>query len=206
MEYALTAALILFLAYLFFETRKKSRRVLLAVAQEKKEIAEDSGMTAVLGVFSPDLQTTVIIGASEEKGLFYYRMLKQTKVINKSRINMANLARIDFMINGKPHEISENSEQLTLSLRATEIADATISSFTSDALRTVQKAALRIVFYGDGGAEKTLEITAYRHNDEKQKFERVQLLKSAAWWTAYLRMCSRKTRQIRSSLEPENIE
>ena len=206
MEYALIAALILFLIYLFFEARKKSSRVALAVSAEKKAIAEDSGMTAILGVFSPDLQTTVVIGASEEKGLFYYRMLKQTKIINKSRINLANLARIDFMINGKPREISENSEQLTLSLRATEIADNTVASISHEELKSVQRAALRIVFYGDSGAEKTLDITVFRHNDEKQKFERVQLLKSAAWWTAYLRMCSRKTRQIRASLEPENIE
>lgn len=206
MTYALIGALIIFLAYLFFETQKKSRRIALAVATEKKEIAEDSGMTASIGVFSPDLQTTVIIGASEEKGVFYYRMLKQAKVINKSRINLANLSRIDFMVNGSPYGIAAESAQLTLSLRATDIADATLAAISSDSLKTIQKAALRVAFFGENGVEKTLDITAYRHNDEKQKFERVQLLKNAIWWTAFLRMASRKARQIRSSLEPEKLE
>ena len=205
MEYALFAALAIFLIYIFYETRRKSLRVTQAVVAEKKAIAEDSGMTAILGVFSPDLQTTVIIGASEEKGVFYYRMLKQAKVINKSRINLANLASVDFMINGKPQDVPEKSEQFTLSLRATDSADAVMASMPNETLKTVDKAALRIAFFGENGAEKTLDITAYRRDDEKQKFERSQLLKTAAWWTAYLRMASRKARHLRASLEPENI-
>lgn len=206
MEYALVGALIIFLVYLFIETKRKSQRIMQAVIEEKKNIAEDSGMTASIGVFSPDLQTTVVIGASEEKGVFYYRMLRQARVINKSRINLANLAHIDFLINGTPHEISATSELATLTLRATEIAETTVSRFTPDTIKTIQRTVLRVIFYDDSGAEKTLDITTFRHTDEKQKFERVQLLKTTVWWVAFLQLASRKARQIRASLEPDEVK
>lgn len=206
MEYALVGLLIAFLVYLFVETKRKAGRVAQAVALEKKEIAENSNMTASIGVFFPDIQTTVIIGASEELGVFYYRMLRQARVIVRSRINLANLARVEFLINGKPHDVDLNSAQPTTSLRATEIADNTISQFSLDSIREVRRAAMRVVFYDDTGNEKNLEITTLRSNDERQRFERVQLLKTTVWWVAFLQMSSRQARQVRASLEAEKTE
>ena len=105
MEYALIGLLALFLVFLFIEMKRKSERIKIAVADEKRKIADDSGMTASLGVFTPDTQTTVIIGSSEELGIFYYRMMRQARVIIRSRINMANLARIELLIDeiGRAH-------------------------------------------------------------------------------------------------------
>ncbi len=88
MEYGLVGLLIIFLVYLYFQTKRKAEKITRAVLNEKRAIADDSGMTASIGVFTPDLQTTVVIGASEELGYFYYRMLKQVKLINKSRISL----------------------------------------------------------------------------------------------------------------------
>lgn len=201
MEYALVGILLVFLVFLFIETRNKAVRVQRVVAEEKKQIAEDSGMTASLGVFSPDTQTTVIIGASEQLGVFYYRMLRQAKVIIKSRINLANLSKIELLLNGKEKQVGIDSEQLTLSLKATEIADRSISELSADSIRQIEKAAIRIVFYDDTGLEKTLEITAFRSKDERQRFERVQLIKNAVWWVAYLQMASRQARRMRALAE-----
>lgn len=203
MEYALGGLLVIFLIYLFVETRRKSQRVNLAVLEEKRSIAEDSGMTASLGVFSPDIQTTVVIGASEELGIFYYRMLRQAKVIVRSRINLANLARVEFLLDGKPYPVSLESEQPTTSLRATDIAERTISGFSTDSLRQIARAALRVVFYDEIGNEKTLEITTLRSGDERQRFERMQLLKTTIWWTAFLQIASRQARRVRSRIEGE---
>ena len=200
MEYALVGLLAVFLVFLFFEVKRKAERVKLAVADEKRKIAEDSGMTASLGVFSPDTQTTVIIGASEELGIFYYRMMRQAKVIIRSRINLANLVRIEFLLNGQPQRIAVESEQPTTSLRATDVADKTISSFSQDSLRQMQRAGLRVVFYDDAGNEKILEITTLRSNDERQRFERVQLLKTTVWWVAFLQMASRQARHVKAKL------
>lgn len=200
MEYALVGILIIFLVYLFVETRRKSQRVARAVVEEKRAIADDSGMTASLGVFTPDLQTTVIIGASEELGIFYYRMLKQTKVVNRSRINLANLARIEFLINGTVQNVNVECELPTTSLCATDIADRTISQFSQDSIRQIQKAALRVIFYDETGLEKSLEITTLRSGDERHRFERVQLLKTTVWWTAFLQLASKQARRVRAQL------
>ncbi len=184
MEYALIGLLALFLVFLFIEMKRKSERIKIAVADEKRKIADDSGMTASLGVFTPDTQTTVIIGSSEELGIFYYRMMRQARVIIRSRINMANLARIELLIDGTPTPVTIDSEQPTTSLKATDISEKTIGALSQDSLRQIQRAGLRVVFFDDAGMEKTLEITTLRSNDERHRFERVQLLKTTVWWVA----------------------
>lgn len=203
MEYALIGLLVLFLVFLYVEMKRKSLRVAHTVTEEKKAIAEDSGMTASIGVFTPDVQTTVIIGASEQLGIFYYRMLKQARVIIRSRINMANLAKIEFLLNERPIPIKLESLQPTLTMRCTEIADSTLAQFTTDSIREVRRAALRVVFYDEAGNEKKLEITTFRQNDDRQKFERVQLLKTTVWWVAFLQLASREARHVRASIESE---
>lgn len=203
MEYALVGILIIFLIFLFFETKRKSQRINQVVQMEKRRIAEDSGMTATMGVFTPDPQTTVIIGASVELGIFYYRMIKQAKVSVKSRINLANLARIECLLNNREIPVSAESDMATSTLKATEVADQIISQFSQDSIRQVEKAALRIIFYDETGLEKNLEITTFRSNDERHKFERVQLIKNTIWWTAYLQIGSRLARRVRAKMEEE---
>lgn len=183
--------------------KRKSQRISQVVQMEKRQIADDSGMTAHIGVFSPDTQTTVVIGASDELGLFYYRMLKQAKVSIRSRINLANLARVECLFNGNPYPVTAESDLATSSLKATEIADQVISQFTQDSIRQIQKAAIRIIFYDETGLEKNLEITTFRGNDERQKFERVQLLKDTVWWVAFLQIGSRLARRVRAKIESE---
>lgn len=200
MEYALVGILILFLIFIFVETKRKSQRIQRLVTEEKKLIAEDSGMTASIGVFSPDTQTTVIIGASEQLGVFYYRMLRQAKLINKSRINLANLSKIEFLLNGQPSPVDTVSGQSMLTLAATDIADRTISQFSADSIRQVERAAMRVIFYDEAGNEKTLEITTFRANDERQRFERVPLIKNTVWWVAFLQMASRQARHVRATI------
>lgn len=201
MEYALVGALLLFLVFLFVETKRKAQRVRLAVAEEKRAIAEDSSMTASIGVFTPDTATTVVIGASEQLGIFYYRMLRQARVIIKSRINLANLARIELLINGQPHPVTGESCQLTTTLCATDIADQTISGISADSIRQIDRSGLRVIFYDEGANEKTLEITSFRASDERQRFERVQLLKNTVWWVAFLQLASRQARRTRASID-----
>lgn len=205
MEYALIGLLALLLVFLFIEMKRKSERIKIAVADEKRKIADDSGMTASLGVFTPDTQTTVIIGSSEELGIFYYRMMRQARVIIRSRINMANLARIELLIDGTPTPVTIDSEQPTTSLKATDISEKTIGALSQDSLRQIQRAGLRVVFFDDAGMEKTLEITTLRSNDERHRFERVQLLKTTVWWVAFLQIASRLARHVRARMESDEI-
>lgn len=204
MYYALGALLAIFLVFLFVEMRRKAVRIQEAIQNEKRSIAEDSGMTAVLGIFTPDIQTAVVIGASEELGIFYYRMLRQAKVIIRSRINLANLSKIELLINGNLQQVDIASDQPTSSLRATEIADTMVARFSTDSIRQIEKVAMRVIFYDDAGLEKTLDITTFRAGDERQRFERVPLLKNTIWWVAFLQITSRQARQVRTKLD-ENI-
>ena len=215
MEFTLGALLIAFLLFLYLETKRKTARLQRLIAEEKSGIADASRMTAScsavnqrrssvsasIGVFYPDSQTTVIIGASEEFGAFYYRMLRQSKVINRSKINLANIARVDLLINSRPHEFDYDSEQATTSLRATELSGRVLSRFSPEELKTIQRAALRITFFSETGSEKNLDITALRTGDERHRFQRVQLLKNAIWWAAFLGIASRQARHLRTRLE-----
>ncbi len=53
--------------------------------------------------------------------------------------------------------------------------------------------------------EKTLEITTLRSNDERHRFERVQLLKTTVWWVAFLQIASRLARHVRARMESDEI-
>ena len=203
MEFILVALLIAFLLFLYLETQRRAARQQNLIAAEKAGIADASRMTASIGVFTPDVQTTVIIGASEEYGAFYYRMLRQSKLINRSKINLANIVRVDLLINERPYAFDGESTQPTTSLRATELCSRVLSLFSSEELKTIQRAAIRIVFFSDSGSEKSLEITSLRSSDERHRFQRVQLLKNSIWWVAFLNMSSRQARHIRTRLEEE---
>lgn len=209
LEYLLGGGLVVFLIGLYVETRRKADRTRGVIASEKERIADDSGMTATLGVFTPDTQTTVIIGASEELGVFYYRMLRQHRVINRSRINLANLARVEFLVNGNPSPVETGNEQLTTSLRATDAADRLIGAMSNEEIKAIRRAGLRVDFYDEAGNVKTLEITTLRADDERHRFERVQLLKTTIWWTAYLQVASRNARHMVTRLtsdEPDDAQ
>lgn len=203
MELTAGAVVIIFLLLLYLETKRRNARHLQLIAEEKSDIAGASRMTATMAVFYPDAQTTVIMGASEEFGAFYYRVLRQTKVINRSKINLSNISRVELLINSQLQEFSCSSEQPTSSLKATEISNKVLSRFSPDTLKSLWRVGLRIIFLSETGSEKTLEITVLRSSDERQRFKRVQLLKSAVWWCEFLNIGSRQARHVRARLEAE---
>lgn len=203
MELTVAAVVIIFLLFTYLETKRRNARQLQLIAEEKSDIAAASGMTATMAVFYPDAQTTVIMGASEEFGALYYRVLRQTKVINRSKINLSNIMRVELLINGQPQDLSCSSEQPTTSLKATEIANKVLSRFSPDTLKSIQRVGLRIIFLSETGSEKALEITVLRAGDERQRFKRFQLLKNAVWWCEFLNIGSRQARHVRARLEAE---
>ncbi|MDO5483621.1 MAG: thioredoxin, partial [Desulfovibrionaceae bacterium] len=142
MEYSLLGLLVLvFLVYLLFEARRRVTHSQKVINEEKRAIADASNMTASIGVFYPDKLTTIIIGASEEMGALYYRMLNGNKVINRTKINLANVVRVEMQINSRPFAVESDSEKPTTSLRSTDIANRKLDMFTPEALQGVQKAS-----------------------------------------------------------------
>jgi len=197
----IVALLFLLLVGIYLNVRMRAARHLRAIAEEKGDIAKASGMTASIGVFYPDAGTTVIVGVSEEIGACYYRVLRNGKVINRSRINLANIRRVDLLVNGEPRDVGVASTQATSFLKATDVAGRILASYSSADLRLMQRAGLRLTFAGDDGAEKQLEITVLRMNDERHKFKRMELFKDTVWWAVFLDSASANARRIKEYFE-----
>ena len=197
----IVALLFLLLVGIYLNVRMRATRHLRAIAEEKGDIAKASGMTASIGVFYPDVGTTVIVGVSEEIGACYYRVLRNGKVINRSRINLANIRRVDLLVNGEPRDVGVASTQATSFLKATDVAGRILASYSSADLRLMQRAGLRLTFAGDDGAEKQLEITVLRMNDERHKFKRMELFKDTVWWAVFLDSASANARRIKEYFE-----
>jgi len=197
----IVALLFLLLVGIYLYVRMRAARHLRAIAEEKGDIAKASGMTASIGVFYPDVGTTVIVGVSEEIGACYYRVLRNGKVINRSRINLANIRRVDLLVNGEPRDVGVASTQATSFLKATDVAGRILASYSSADLRLMQRAGLRLTFAGDDGAEKQLEITVLRMNDERHKFKRMELFKDTVWWAVFLDSASANARRIKEYFE-----
>ena len=201
MTLTIVALLFLLLVGIYLNVRMRAARHLRSIAEEKGDIAKASGMTASIGVFYPDVSTTVIVGVSEEIGACYYRVLRNGKVINRSRINLANIRRVDLLVNGEPRDVGVASTQATSFLKATDVAGRILARYSSADLRLMQRAGLRLNFAGDDGAEKQLEITVLRMNDERHKFKRMELFKDAVWWTVFLDNASHNARRIKEYFE-----
>lgn len=206
-ETSLGILLVLFLIFLFFETKRRSDMLVKMIKHEKAAIASDSQMTAhKIDVFNPDINTTVILGASEDFGALYYRMIQQRKLINSSKFNLANIVGAELLINGFPKAIDLDSSQPSSSLRAQELAGKFISASNPEELKTIQRAVLKISYVSEDGDRKNLELTVFRNDIERQRLHRLQLLKSAAWWAVFLNLSSRQARHVRSRMDIDPAE
>ena len=181
MTLTIVALLFLLLVGISINARMRTARHLRCIAEEKGDIARASGMTASIGVFYPDVSATVVMGVSEEIGACYYRVLRDGKVINRSRINLANINRVELLINGEVRDVGIVSGQATSFLKATDVAGRILTRYSSADLRVMQRAGLRIIFVSEGGVEKQLEITVLRMSDERHKFKRMELFKDTVW-------------------------
>ena len=149
MTLTIVALLFLVLVGIYLNARMRAARHLRIIAEEKGDIAKSSGMTASIGVFYPDVNVTVVVGVSEEIGACYYRVLRDGKVINRSRINLANIRRVELLVNGDPREVGVSSAQATSFLKATDVAGRILSRYSPADLRVMQRAGLRITFMSD---------------------------------------------------------
>ena len=201
MTLSIVALLFLVLVGIYLNARMRVARHLRIIAEEKGDIAKSSGVTASIGVFHPDVNVTVIMGVSEEIGACYYRVLRDGKIINRSRINLANIRRVDLLVNSEPRDIGLSSVQATSFLKATDVAGRILSRYSPADLRVMQRAGLRITFTSDSGDDRQLEITVLRMNDERHKFKRMELFKDAVWWTVFLGSARDNARRIKEYFE-----
>lgn len=197
MEAAAIGLGIVFIVIMFLSARNKLKKIREAVAQAQTEISQESEMTASVGLFHPDATSTVVIGASEEKGIFYYRLLQSGKTVVATKMNLANLSRVELIVD---HGVKDfdcfTSDQPTTSLKAKEVCGNVLSHYAPTAIKALRRAALRISFVSESGEVKTLEITSLRETNNEGD-EGIQAFRNAIWWVAFLNIASRNSRHKR---------
>lgn len=187
--------------FLYFDVRRRVKRHRQSIADEKSEIAEETRMTAQLAVFSAPNDGSYVIGASEEMGAFYYRLMVKAMAVSRIKINLANILSVDLLINGSVYDKDVESPQTTMTNRATEEQSMILSNFPPEIVRSIHTLALRIVFRSDSGEDRVLPLNLYTDKDARQKATCVSVLKNSIWWWRYLRAILIQARRLQTLID-----
>ncbi len=188
-------------ALIYMEARRRlllQRRLIAAI---KSEIADDTRMTAQIGVYSGADQSTVVIGVSEEMGGFYYRVVRQHAEAGRGKINLCNVTSVDLIIDGQLQDIHEGSSDMpTSTASATDLSSRLLSQYPPDKVNAMQRIELRIAYLSESGGEHVLELSALRPSMTPRRRNRTQILKNAIWWCVFIRLAAQHTRLAASGL------
>lgn len=188
-------------ALIYMEARRRlllQRRLIAAI---KAEIADDTRMTAQVGVYSGADQSTVVIGVSEEMGGFYYRVVRQHAEAGRGKINLCNVTSVDMIIDGQIQDIHEGgSDMPTSTAKATDLSSRLLSQYPPDKVNEMQRIELRVAYLSESGGEHSLELSALRPSMTPRRRNRTQILKNALWWCIFIRLAAQHTRLAASGL------
>ena len=189
------------IAIIYMEARRRllvQRRLIAAI---KAEIADDTRMTAQVGVYAGADQSTVVIGVSEEMGGFYYRVVRQHAEAGRGKINLCNVTSVDLIVDGLIQDIAENSSDMpTSTAKATAISARLLSQYPPDKVNEMQRIELRVVYLSETGGEHSLELSALRPSMTPRRRNRTQILKNALWWCVFIRLAAQHTRLAAAGL------
>ncbi len=189
---------------IFLDARRRSRRLTRRIAEEKADIVSESGATANIGVFHSASDMAVILAASEERGAFYYKVLRKGKAINRSRINLANVVKTDLIVDFSVKNLGAYSRQKPSAQVATDVASRVAAQYSPAELRALRRIGLRITFLDEGGQTKVLDTTVMRADNDQHRFRRVELLKDAVWWTVFLNSACAKAKEVLQHLHEKD--
>lgn len=189
------------IAIIYMEARRRllvQRRLIAAI---KSEIADDTRMTAQVGVYAGADQSTVVIGVSEEMGGFYYRVVRQHAEAGRGKINLCNVTSVDLIIDGQIQDIHEGgSDMPTSTAKATDLAARLLSQYPPDKVNEMQRIELRVAYLSETGGEHSLELSALRPSMTPRRRNRTQILKNALWWCVFIRLAAQHTRLAAAGL------
>lgn len=189
------------IAIIYMEARRRllvQRRLIAAI---KSEIADDTRMTAQVGVYAGADQSTVVIGVSEEMGGFYYRVVRQHAEAGRGKINLCNVTSVDLIIDGQIQDIHEGgSDMPTSTAKATDISARLLSQYPPDKVNEMQRIELRVAYLSETGGEHSLELSALRPSMTPRRRNRTQILKNALWWCVFIRLAAQHTRLAAAGL------
>ena len=189
------------IAIIYMEARRRLLVQRRLIAASKAEIADDTRMTAQVGVYAGADQSTVVIGVSEEMGGFYYRVVRQHAEAGRGKINLCNVTSVDLIVDGLIQDIAENSSDMpTSTAKATDISARLLSQYPPDKVNEMQRIELRVPYLSETGGEHSLELSALRPSMTPRRRNRTQILKNALWWCVFIRLAAQHTRLAAAGL------
>ncbi len=206
MQFIIFGVLLLTAFAIYFEARRRVAKHQQDIAEEKREIAEETRMTAQMAVFGAPNGATYLVAASEEMGAFYYRLLQRGRETVRVKLNLANVAGAELLINGATQTVDADSAQASLSNRASEVAALALSHYPPEVLRNITSIGLRVIYNSDSGEQRNLDMLVLDERDKRQKGSRIQILKNTIWWWQYLRLASREARKTQAMIDGDSIE
>ena len=188
-------------ALIYMEARRRLLLQRRLIASIKSEIADDTRMTAQIGVYSGADQSTVVIGVFEEMGGFYYRVVRQHAEAGRGKINLCNVTSVDLIIDGQIQDIHENASDMpTSTAKATDLSSRLLSQYPPDQVNAMQRVELRVTYMSESGGEHSLELSAMRPSMAPRRRNRTQVLKNALWWCIFIRLAAQHTRLAASGI------
>ena len=193
--------LIAVLVGIFLDARRRTQKHVHCIAKERSSIISESGATASSGVFHSPGDTTIMLGASEELGVMYYRLLCKGEVINRSRFNLFRIARAELHVDFAPLDLGSYSRAKPGANVATEVASRELAKYTLEELRALRRVVMRIFFIDEKRKIKRLEIIVMRSDIEMHRSSCMELFREAIWWTVFLNCAGEKARDAQKRKE-----
>lgn len=182
----------------YMDIRRKARGQSKAVQKERDAITAQTHSTATMSNFKDGSATEVLLAASEDAGLFFYRRIDHGKLVLHYTVRLPNLTNIVLQINGATRDFSSESGHLTAQMRATDMARQARQGIPPEEWEKIKNIRLNILFRSEGGGEKHIVVHMYRPTQRGGVEALQKIFENAVWWQQYLSLLSLRRSEIDS--------
>lgn len=183
---------ILVVIIFFLDVRRRARSHSKAVQKERDAIAEMTHSTATMSTFNDGGSTEVVLGASEDSGLFFYRRIDNGKLVLPYTLRLNNLTRVAIQLNGEKRDFTSESVHLTAQMRATDMARRARQGLPVEELEKIKNIRLTIFFRSENGGEKSIPVTMHKAGQRGGTDALAKNFENAVWWQQYLNQLSKR--------------
>ena len=175
-----------------FDVRRKSQVHSHAVQKEREAILEQTHSTAILSSFSDGKSTEVLMGVSEDSGLFFYRRIDSGVMVLHYTVRIDNLIGAVLQVNGARFDFESESSHMTAQMRATEIAKNARLGAKQEFFTKIKHIRLNIFFLSADGKEKNIPVTVYTPPRRPHGQLLSKIFENSVWWQQYLSQLARR--------------
>lgn len=188
-------AIVVALAF-YVEIRNKARGHSKAVQKERDAIAEQTHSTAAMANFNDGNATEVVIAASEDSGLFFYRRVDNGKLVLHYTVRLPNITSVSLQINGETRDFASESSHLTAQMRATDMARRARQGISPEEWERFKHIRLNVFFRSDEGGQKHIAVNMYRPSQRGGLEALQKIFENAVWWQQYLSLLALRRSEV----------